>query len=306
MKHTFLLILIYTCLINVITAQYRYFDFDTRFPSDRYLYFRQDSTISNRDWQIGKVNKAVFPYDSTFKRGLCTDTFNSVNPGDTFSAIVLFDTWGFAGGGNWFHLIFDYKLDADSGDKAWVEISVDQGKSWINILEQDTVYNIKWWGNQLKPVLSGKQYQWIEFDADMTKWAAEMDTAIYPKILRGIDSVFYRFTFIAGQSNRQRDGWLIDNLVFVNFFESIHSTEANQAGFVFYPNPASESLSIHSTKDASIQQWQIYNLYGELVSKGDGASVQSIDVSSLSNGLYVARILSDDQWYALKFEIAKP
>lgn len=306
MKHNFLLILVCTCLTNTISAQYKRFDFDTRFLSEKYLYFRQDSTISNRNWQIGKVNKAIFSYDSTFKRGLCTDTLNSVNAGDTFSAIVLFDTWGFAGGGNWFHLIFDYKLDADSGDQAWVEISVDQGKSWINLLEQDTIYDIGWWGSQVKPVLSGQQYQWIEFDANMTKWAAEMDTAIYPKILRGIDSVFYRFTFIAGQSNRQRDGWLIDNLVFVNYFESIHSADANQAGFSLYPNPAHNQVQIHSTKDASIQQWQIYNLYGELVSEGDGEMTQTIDVNHLSNGLYIARILSDDQWYALKFEIAKP
>lgn len=306
MKHNFLLILVYTCLINTISAQYKYYDFDTRFQSEKYLNIKQDSTISNRDWQIGKVNKSMFSYDSTFKRGLCTDTLNSVNSGDTFSSIVLFDTWGFAGGGNWFHLIFDYKMDADSGDKAWVEISVDQGMSWINLLDQDTVYDIKWWGNQVKPVLSGQQYQWLDFDANMTKWAAEMDTAIYPRILRGIDSVYYRFTFIAGQSNRQRDGWLIDNLVFINYFESIQSTDASKAGFVFYPNPASESLTIHSTKDVSIHQWQIYNLYGELVSEGDGAMAQTIDVNHLSNGLYIARILSDGQWYALKFEIAKP
>jgi len=306
MKHLFSLLTFIVIFTHNISAQYKYFDFDAIFNSEKYLYIKQDTSISNRNWQIGKVSKSIFAYDSFFKRGLCTDTLNTIQAGDTFSAIVLFDTWGSAGGGNWFHLIFDYKMDADSGDEARVEISVDQGKSWINLLEQDTIYDIGWWGSQVKPVLSGQQYQWIEFDANMTKWAAEMDTAIYPKILRGIDSVFYRFTFIAGQSNRQRDGWLIDNLVFVNYFESIHSADANQAGFSLYPNPAHNQVQIHSSKDASIQQWQIYNLYGELVSEGDGEMTQTIDVNHLSNGLYIARILSDDQWYALKFEIAKP
>lgn len=301
MKHFLSVFLLSFIFAHTASAQYKYFDFDSRLLLEKYLYFKQDTGISNRNWQIGKVSKPLFSYDSIFKRGLCTDTLNAINPGDTFSAIVLFDTWA-AGGGNWFHLIFDYKMDADSGDEARVEISVDQGKSWINLLEQDTVYDIKWWGNQLKPVLSGRQYQWEEFDADMSKWGAEMDSFVYPQILRGKDSVFYRFTFIAGQSTRQRDGWLIDNLEFINFIESIHSNSASKAGFVLYPSPAHDLVHILSKKNADIEQWHLYNLYGDLVLSGKAE--QDIHLPGLTSGLYVMRLFSQGQWYNLKLEIA--
>lgn len=304
MKHLFSLLTFIVIFTHNISAQYKYFDFDAIFNSEKYLYFKQDTSISNRNWQIGKVDKSIFSYDSVFKRGLCTDTLNVINPGDTFSAIVLFDTWGYAGGGNWFHLIFDYKIDADSGDKAWVEISVDQGKSWINLLEQDTVYDISWLGNEGKPVLSGQQYQWLEFDAEMDRWGAESDTAVYPQILRGKDSIFYRFTFIAGQSTRQRDGWLIDKLRFINYYESINTIGEQNAGFSLYPNPANSLLHVRSEKLASIEQWRLYNLFGDLVLSGE--SEHDISVSGLASGLYVLRIFSGGQWYSLKAELATP
>lgn len=304
MKHLFSLLTFIVIFTHNISAQYKYFDFDAIFNSEKYLYFKQDTSISNRNWQIGKVNKSIFAYDSVFKRGLCTDTLNLIQAGDTFSAIVLFDTWGFAGGGNWFHLIFDYKLDADSGDAALVEMSLDQGKSWINLLDQDTVYNIRWWGNQDKPVLSGQQNQWLNFDANMTEWAAESDSSVYPQILRGKDSIFYRFTFIAGPSTQQREGWLIDNLIFINYFESINSSDANNAGFSLSPNPALNHLYIRSEKHAPIEQWRMYNLFGELVLSGE--SEYDISVSGLASGLYVMRIFSEGQWYSLKAEIATP
>ena len=296
----FLLLLVCTTKLN---AQWTQTDFDRSYSWPRIIFF-DDSSIANRDWQIGWPNKTIFVKDPFFKKVLCTDTLNTVNSGDSFSVIAVFKTFGVGRMDCGFQMGFDYKLDADSGDWAKVELSADSGKTWVDLMVNDTLYDIVWQNE--KPVLNGLISELTPFRADLSKWAYGENFQKYPVKLKSAYTVFYRFTFIAGSSTRPRDGWLIDNLEFVNCYSDINSISNTPSLFSLYPNPASESLSIHSTKDASIQQWQIYNLYGELVSEGDGAMAQTIDVNALSNGLYIARILSDGQWYALKFEIAKP
>lgn len=301
MKQSIYFIFLFFVFNSTVYAQWVREDFEFKRVQNLVPRLRQDTSIANRDWQIGWTSKEVVKTDSVHKRGLCTDTIHPVNPGDTFSLIALFRT----GKSNncWFDASFVYKLDADSTDKALFELSVDQGKSWIDLLANDTLYDIEWGTG--KPVLNGNVPEWSIYFANMFSWVNDVQFQKYPVKLNGVDSILFRLTFIAGNSTRKRDGWLIDNLEFSKCFESIDEL-SSAIFFTLYPNPASESLSIRSTNDASIRQWQIFNLYGEKMSEGDGTNAQTIDVNHLSNGLYIARILSEGQWYSLKFEITTP
>lgn len=303
MKHfTSVFFFVFVCEINLM-AQWKQTDFDRDYSWPRIIFY-DDSSIANRSWQIGWPNKTIFDKDPLFKKGLCTDTLNVVNSGDTFSVISIFKTYGVGMMDCGFEMSFDYKLDADSGDRAKVELSADTGKTWVDIMANDTLYDIVWIDG--KPLLNGQISKLITYHADLSTWAYGENFQKYPVKLKWARTILYRFTFIAGSSSRPRDGWLIDNLVFVNCYSDINSIADTPGTFSLYPNPASESLSIRSTNDASIRQWQIFNLYGEKMSEGDGTNAQTIDVNHLSNGLYIARILSEGQWYSLKFEITTP
>ncbi len=303
MKHYINFILLFFVFNSTVNAQWVREDFEFKTSSDQQIKLLKDVSIANRDWQIGRPNKTILSTDSAHNRGFCTDTINPVNPGDTFSAKALFVRTGLDKA-RLLDLIFSYKFDGDNGDKALAELSIDNGVTWVDLMANDTIYDIVWYPT--KPILTGKVEVWSRFSADMRMWVSNELVQKYPVKLRDADSVWFRFTFIAGSSTRPRGGWLIDNLRFQNNLASITNTYAFDQTFSLYPNPASETLSISSVKDAPVSQWQIFNQFGDLVSEGDGAMAQTIDVNHLSNGLYIARILSDGQWYALKFEIAKP
>ena len=65
----------------------------------------------------------------------------------------------------------------------------------------------------------------------------------------------------------------------------------------FYPNPASDRIYLHST----VIQAEIYDQNGKLVSKGK--NVNSIDISALSDGMYLIRLFNEDSVYTDKLII---
>ncbi len=67
----------------------------------------------------------------------------------------------------------------------------------------------------------------------------------------------------------------------------------------FYPNPVKNELTISSI--FKIDNYQIYNVLGTLVSEGKGAgSLTQVDMSRLNSGLYFVRVTSRNMQTTLK------
>jgi hypothetical protein len=65
-------------------------------------------------------------------------------------------------------------------------------------------------------------------------------------------------------------------------------------GINLYPNPSNGKISI-SSKDFEINKIQIYNLLGELMFEDNALGTPSqVDLSHLSNGMYVVKIMDSE------------
>ena len=82
------------------------------------------------------------------------------------------------------------------------------------------------------------------------------------------------------------------------------STIENAVDFQIYPNPASNNLTVITANFAD--QISIYSLTGELlVSELTNSTISNLDVSGLSNGLYLLEIKVGTQVSTQKFSVSK-
>lgn len=185
----------------------------------------------HNEWQIGKPNKRVFDSAFTYPNAIVTDTSNPVLPNDTSVFVLKIPSDGYP---NPFDLIwfsFVYKLDIDSGDIAMLEVSIDSGSRWINVLT-DTNMNFTWiYNSHGKPDLSISTSQW-----DSVTIAPHRLPTPYN------DTLLVRFTLITGSDTTARDGWMIDHIA--TQYPSEDVPQINRAAFQLYPNPANGEVKI--------------------------------------------------------------
>ena len=280
-----------------LSAQDLFVDFDEPWGIENFIY-RNDSTLCNKPWQIGRPGKSKFQYEAAHKRVLCTDTTTATSAGDTFSLVFPFMRWAF--GVYEFSCRFQYRLDGDSNDFARVELSTDSGKSWVDLIKEDTTYDIRWKMTG-KPVLNGSVDTWRYFYADMTQWANRSWNPKYPKKLFGVDSVLFRFSYIRDTAaGSDRDGWMIDNLNVANYYESIQSQYTSSGGFSLYPNPATDLLYLHSQQYKPAEGIDLYNAWGQKVLNLLGNDLHQLDISALPPGVYSAVVWSEGKGWVLR------
>lgn len=78
--------------------------------------------------------------------------------------------------------------------------------------------------------------------------------------------------------------------------ENLSTSKFTTTQAVVYPNPAHTILNIRTQE--SINNVAIYNIYGQKVME---AKTSTVDVSSLSNGIYIINIISDSKESTLRF-----
>ena len=74
-----------------------------------------------------------------------------------------------------------------------------------------------------------------------------------------------------------------------------------------YPNPANESITLTLEKAGTISNIDVYDITGRLVIQHSAANTPTLtmDVSSLTNGVYFVEVSAKDKHYTQKFIIAK-
>lgn len=82
-----------------------------------------------------------------------------------------------------------------------------------------------------------------------------------------------------------------------NCIASGTSNSIKQNTIKVYPNPTNNYLTIES--DSQIESYVIYNIIGDIQQKG--LYSESIDVSKLSNGMYIIKLEHDNKFSTLKF-----
>jgi len=241
---------IFTCIIflfGCIAAKAQFydadvFDFDS---SNTYLYYSWNypdsmplnsalfiDTVSYKrnQWQIGRPKKRVFDSAFTYPNAIVTDTSAPCLPNDTSVFVLKIASGPSPSAYELYWFSFVYKLDIDSGDIAMLEVSIDSGKAWINVIT-DSVNNFTWTPGAIKPDLSRSTIRW--------------DSAViapYRLPTPYNDTLLLRFTLITGSDTAARDGWMIDHIATQYPIESV--ADINKPVFQLYPNPTSSDVKL--------------------------------------------------------------
>ncbi len=81
---------------------------------------------------------------------------------------------------------------------------------------------------------------------------------------------------------------------------AINEVNANTLHAVLYPNPASNQLSIN-LNGLQAEQISIYNVDGKLVSDAKQPANNSVDISALAKGVYVAEVKAKEGMQRLRW-----
>lgn len=187
-------------------------------------------TYPNNTWEIGNPEKVVFSSAFSAPNAIVTDVQQPVPPNDT-SAFYLYHVQPASAPFHVFSLKFQFQLDGDSTDYGKVEVSPDGGINWVDVLLEDSIYDLDW--HAPKPTLSGSTNGWQAFNLSLYHWASGFGN--FP-IEMTADTIIFRFTYITDDGSNTHDGWIIDDFQLLDVWEGIE--EYQSISSTVYPNPS--------------------------------------------------------------------
>jgi hypothetical protein len=287
-----------TTMVMCVLASYGQWQWELNFDNSYYLERVYNDTISNPDctWQVGQPQKSVFTSAYSIPNAIVTDILSPAPPNDTSAFFLIHERDNLAP----FHVFilrFWYNMDGDTTDYGTVEISPNSGLDWINVLIEDTTYQMYW--ESPKPTLEGSSNGWQYFDLDFTVWAS--DWGFFP-IQMTADTILFRFTYITDGETTPHDGWIIDDFNLEDWWEGLDETQ-DQNLITIYPNPASDRLEIRRAQSSDVQIIQIYNSIGQLLYNDQNFSRDFVDISQFKNGVYFMRYSATKSFAIKKFMI---
>ena len=265
--------------------------FGSPYPQDVKVY---RDTISNPNciWQIGQPQKQVINYGFISNKIILTDTLNSYPTNDTSSFIIWQkNQGGWSQGGGIVLLTGYYWVNSDSlSDYGMMEISLDHGNSWINILT-DTLYSF--FSSFNKPVLTGNSSGWKYFGIPFSKLRDS-----FPMLLG--DSILLKFSFITDGIQTNKDGLGFDMFYLYDWL-GINEAQKNIVPCKAYPNPTQDHLTILPLSDHHYRSMQLTILdgLGRKILKQEFMKGEQIKIntSSFPSGLYHYRTSCDEGEY---------
>ena len=250
-------------------------------------------TNPNNIWQIGTPQKGVIDNAYSNPNVIVTDTINYYPPNDT--SVFIFKHID-QGGYSWPHsaeLSGYYYINSDSlNDFGTIEISLNQGVSWINLIT-DTIYSSSYYWFTPKPTLTGNSNGWKNF------WVSLADLGSVFNVNYG-DTILLKFSFITDSIVDTLDGLAYDNFQFCDGVEGIE--EISKENLIsIYPNPTNGLLYIERENNSSNATIQIYNSTGKLLYEENSFNAEFIDTKKINliDGLYLLKY-SDREYYTVK------
>ena len=235
-------------------------------------------------FQIGNSIKPVL--DSTFcgTKVIITDTSNAY-PVNNHSEFVITniatsgDKFGFK--------IFSgtYYVQSDSGkDYGLMEISLDNGVTWYDLMDSTYSNNFMWWSS--KPVLTGHTYTCKNFEVDLVNLISIQNFNLG-------DTILYRFSFLSDSIFDNLSGIAFDNICFSEFIEGISDIHFTPIKSVIFPNPSASNFQIEFENPDKIPfELAVYDICGKRVFTRPEVTENKIflDCSSYTAGMYVYKL----------------
>jgi hypothetical protein len=276
------------------TSSLAIIDFEQNFADPWVLIYRDTTANSHCIWQIGRPQKTVFDSALSYPNAIVTDTTQAYPTNDTSSFIIAQSTLA----GWWSHgtakLYGWYKVNSDSlTDYGTIELSVDSGATWINILT-DTQYHFfdtTIGTYQNRPILTGNSNGWQYFAVNFHNF---LDSFALP----WGSLVLLKFTFVSDSVQTNKDGLMFDQLYLYDWYFSIDDVSKQNIPVSVYPNPATSAIFLKEQTDIAYHKRQliIRDVFGRVL-RNTGYSnneVIRVDVNDLPSGLYSYQLSYDD------------
>lgn len=246
------------------------------------------------DWQIGKPNKTVITAFSV-PNAIVTDTTHPYTAFDTSVFTLKLPAVVYATpthAGPLYYFSFYYRLHKDSADKAMVTLSLDSGKTWLNLA--DTLPPmLSWYNNDSSDFDTSTQFGKYSLSVDLNYSIAHMQ-----------DTFMFRFTFMSDSNNFGKDGWLIDNMEMRYFFEDVAKLSYNADLISLYPNPSNSHVYIaRKTKERGNEQVAITDMKGAIVYQNTALPANGMLQHHLPPGQYLLKYTAGDSYTVRKLVV---
>ena len=252
MHHFYLLLVAIVYMANPTFAQTEVTDFENQ----RDTASIEIDSASRVLWHIGQPNKTVFDSALSLPNAIVTDTALPYPENANASFIYKFKWQGAEPS-----VSFKHKLDADSLDGGYVELSIDSGMNWL--LLSDTLYfnlDAIIFANYVN--VSNNFYSLEDtlfngvagFSGSIDQWE-EVRIWFPCATVRSTPEVWLRFTFVSDSLPSNRDGWIIDDLRYEGFGGICASIEESQNlhdKMAVAPNPVTDRTQF-SMKTGQLQ-----------------------------------------------------
>ncbi len=244
-----------------------------------------DTSNTNNIWQIGLAQKSMMDLTACNTKTIVTDTLNAypVNNRSVFT-ITNIATQGDYYGFKTFSA--NYYVQSDSlNDFGKIELSLDKGINWIDIINDSTYSNHFFWYSS-KPVLTGRSYVCKNFSVDLADLPAIHNFQIG-------DTILFRFTFFSDSTFDNLSGLIFDEICFIEFVEGISETRFNSIWSKIFPNPSSNLFNIEfDNPEGKSFQLAIYDMQSRpMLTKNNIINNKiQIDMQTFAPGIYVYKI----------------
>ena len=236
--------------------------------------YKIDTSYTISNWHICKPNKQTFNSAFSAPFAILTDSTGPYRVNDTSSFTVQLTDYSQC----WCMPMIGafYKMESDSlTDFGLIELSIDNGLSWNNILSNEVIPDWSWFTP--KPILTGRISEWTEF------------FALLPNI-ENTDTLLFRFTFISDSVQTDKAGWILDDIKLLIHTEGTPEIEIKNEVRTF-PNPANNSIIISNSAFQNGLSISVYNIQGQLLFNHPMQQAKTeIDISQFENGVYFVRV----------------
>ncbi len=291
MKFGFTLLSILISLVNTSYAQ-DFWEIDFEHPAVFNRIYFDSVNNPNNIWQIGIPGKTLFNDAHSPVHVIITDPVNPYPLNDTSSFIITHERW--FGPTAWFNIEFYYKMDSDTlTDFGQIELSIDNGLIWYNLLTQDSLLGVDWFDP--KPVLTGSILTWTHVYASLSDLANSIGYS---------DTVLFKFTFISDSIQTNKEGWMIDDFNFSDIVEGLDETYFHNP-ISIYPNPTSSFIKIDKRNYGDNETAIITDLSGRVLMRLKRYKGDEIDVKSFIPGVYFVKYIDAEGMSSMKLVVSR-
>ena len=296
----------YILTISILVAFQCNAQFDwgsINFDDSTYLnyIFIDTANCPGNIWQVGSPDKIVFDEAYSLPNAIVTDTMQPYATNDTSVFYIRYITpetipgwWMFSV----LHLFYKVDTDKDS-DYGKIEFSPDYGELWIDYLT-DTIYNNCYNANK-PPYFTGSGDEWEYFEIFNDPWCFGINEG---------DTLWYRFTFITDENQTGKDGWIIDDILLNDFYETIKEFNNKNQTLLVYPNPSKDYVilgyKLETESSGSINISDINGSSVYIVTTTGKQDQVTIVTKDWKPGVYIATLLIDGKSLeSVKFTLVK-